>query len=67
MHRPPDVTPANIAHAWTDGSFRTSAGLGYVVTLSEDGFGATLAQGSKCLGNCQTAFDAEAAAIEMAL
>jgi len=66
-HRSLDITPTNIAHAWTDGSFRTSAGLGHVVTTSEDGSGPIVTQGNRCLGNRQTAFDAEVAAIETAL
>ena len=54
-------------HAWTDGSFRRSAGLGWVITEDVDGAGEVIAQGSESLGTWQTAFDAEITAIERAL
>ena len=50
-------------HAWTDGSFRVSAVLGWVITADETGAGDIIAQGSESLGTRQTAFDAEVAAI----
>jgi len=54
-------------HAWTDGPFRTSAGLGWSVTEDAEGVGNIIAQGSKSLGTRQTAFDAEVSAIKEAL
>jgi hypothetical protein len=50
-------------HVWTDGSFRVSAGLRWVVTADDTGAGEIIAQGSKSLGTRQTAFDAEIRAI----
>jgi len=55
------------AHAWTDGSFRKSSGIGWIVTADPDGKGEAIAQGSESLGTRQTAFDAEVAAILRAL
>jgi len=49
-------------HAWTDGSFRKSSGIGWIVTADADGRGDAIAQGSESLGTRQTAFDAEVAA-----
>jgi ribonuclease HI len=57
----------DICHAWTDGSFRQSAGLGWIVTNDDGGTGPIIAKGSRTLGTKQTAFDAEVAAIEEAL
>ena len=56
-------TPAT-CHAWTDGSFRKSAGFGWLTTADDAGAGPAIAQGSKTLGNRQVAFDAEVVAIE---
>jgi hypothetical protein len=66
----PWATPENptpTCHAWTDGSFRKSAGLGWLVTEDDLGKGTIIAQGSKTLGDKQTAFDAELTAVEAAL
>ena len=71
--RPRDWTPwsppesSQALHAWTDGSFRLSASLGWVITRTNGGSGEVIAQGNKSLGPQQTAFDAEVAAIETAL
>jgi ribonuclease HI len=54
-------------NAWTDGSFRKSAGMGWVVTRDPTGEGEAIAQDSKSLGPMQTAFDAEVVAIEGAI
>jgi ribonuclease HI len=54
-------------HAWTDGSFRKSAGLGWVITSDDQGAGPVINQGSKTLKGKQVAFDAEVIAIEEAL
>jgi len=51
-------------HAWTDGSFRTSAGLGWVIMTDSEEVGEVIAQGNKSLGTQQTAFDTEITAIE---
>ena len=51
----------------TDGSFCESTGLGWVVTIDAPGSGAAVAQKTKTLEGCKTAFDAEVAAIEAAL
>jgi hypothetical protein len=59
------ITPTY--HAWTDGSFRKSAGLGWIITEDDMGKGPAIAQGSKTLGDKQTAFDAELTAVEAAL
>jgi ribonuclease HI len=63
----PPAKPEDAIHAWTDGSFRTSAGMGWVITKDPQGRGDALAQDSKSLGPIQTAFDAEVTAIEGAL
>jgi ribonuclease HI len=62
--RSPDIPDIDACHAWTDGSFRKSAGLGWVITGDDIGAGPTIAQGAKTLGTRQTAFDAGVAAIE---
>jgi ribonuclease HI len=59
--------PQDAVHAWTDGSFRKSAGVGWIITKDPEGKGDALAQDSKSLGPMQTAFDAEVTAIEGAL
>jgi len=51
------------ARAWTDGSFRKSSGLGWIVTADPDGKAMLLSK----VGSRQTAFDAEVAAILRAL
>jgi len=56
--------PLETCHAWTDGSFRESAGFGWVITRDDTGSDPLVAQGAKTLGGRQTAFDAEIAAIE---
>jgi ribonuclease HI len=67
-NRTPWAPPTSpVLHAWTDGSFRTSAGLGWVVTRDAEGAGDIVAQGSRSLGTRQTAFDAEVSAIKEAL
>jgi len=65
----PKTTTPGIERIWrrVATAVDTSAGLGYVVTTSEDRSGAVLAPGSRCLGSRQTAFDAEVAAMETAL
>jgi ribonuclease HI len=65
--RSPDIQNIDVCHAWTDGSFRKSAGLGWVITEDDTGAGPTITQGARTLGTKQTAFDAEVAAIEEAL
>jgi ribonuclease HI len=64
--RSPDIQNIDVCHAWTDGSFRKSAGLGSVITGDDTGAGPTITQGARTLGTKQTAFDAEVAAIEEA-
>jgi ribonuclease HI len=54
-------------HAWTNGSFRKSAGMGWIVTKEAMGEGEALVQDSKSLGPIQTAYDAEVSAIEGAI
>jgi len=54
-------------HAWTDGSFRQSAGLRWVIAEDDVGSGPAVAQGSKTLGSKQTAFDVEAEVIAAAV
>jgi hypothetical protein len=49
---------------WTDGSFRKSAELGWVITRDDIGAGPTIAEGAKTLGTRRTAFDTAIAAIE---
>jgi ribonuclease HI len=61
-----DPDPDPTYHAWTDGSFRKSAGLGWIITEDDMGKGPIIAQGSRSLGDKQTAFDAELTAIEAA-
>jgi hypothetical protein len=61
--RDPNIPDIDTCHAWTDGSFRKSAGLGWVITRDDIGAGPTIAQGAKTLGTRQTAFDTEIAAI----
>jgi hypothetical protein len=46
-------------HAWTDGSYQKSAGLGWVITEDDQGGGSIIDQGSKTLTGKQVAFDAE--------
>jgi ribonuclease HI len=65
--RSPDIPDIDTCHAWMDGSFRKSAGLGWVITGDDVGAGLTIAQGARTLGTRQTAFDAEIAAIEEVL
>jgi hypothetical protein len=54
-------------HAWTDGSYREAAGLGWLITEDQKGEGPDIAQGTRNLGGQQTAFDAELSAIEQAV
>jgi ribonuclease HI len=65
--RSPNIPDIDACHAWTDGSFRKSAGLGWIITGDNIGAGPTIAQGAKTLGTRQTAFDAEIAAIKEVL
>jgi hypothetical protein len=69
--RPPGkIRQLLVVRRWksaTDGSFRRSAGLGWVITKDSSGAGPVVAQGVKMLGGKQTAFDAELLAIEAAL
>jgi ribonuclease HI len=51
-------------HAWTDGSYREAADLGWIITQDDKGEDSPIAQGARNLGGQQTAFDAEVAAIE---
>ena len=60
-------TPEATCHVGTDGSYRASAGLEWLITRDDVGTGPGITQGSKTLGNRQTAFDAEVAAIETAV
>jgi hypothetical protein len=57
-------TPKYTIHAWTDGSFRESAGAGWLVTRDADGRVPALVRGMKVLGTEQTPFDAEVTAVE---
>jgi len=59
-------TSRRALHAWTDGSFRTSAGLDWVVTADGGGAGNIVAKGNKYLGIRQMAFNAEITGIEEA-
>jgi hypothetical protein len=59
--------PDDNCHAWTDGSYRLSAGLGWTATEDDNGNGPVIAQGSSTLRGLQVAFDAEVAAILAAL
>jgi ribonuclease HI len=54
-------------HAWTDGSFRISVGLEWIITADDTRAGPAIAQGARTLGTKQTAFDAEVAAIKETL
>jgi ribonuclease HI len=65
----PPETPSEAIHAWTDGSFRKSAVMGWVITRDAAGGGEALAQDHKSLGPqaIQTAYDAEVSAIEGAI
>jgi hypothetical protein len=54
-------------HAWTDGSFRETAGLGWIITRDDKGAGPPITEGARNIGGQQTAFDAEVAAIEQVL
>jgi hypothetical protein len=65
--RSPDIPDIDACHAWTDGSFRKSAGLAWVITGDDIGAGPTIAQGAKTLGTRQTAFDADIATTEEVL
>ena len=67
-HRTPWHPPEGpTLHAWTDGSFRKSAGVGWVISSSNDGSGEIIAWDSKSLGGMHTAFDAEVTAIQLAI
>jgi ribonuclease HI len=52
-------------YAWTDGSYRNSAGAGWLISADPEGASPALASGSKVLGAHQTSFDAEITAIEL--
>jgi hypothetical protein len=54
-------------HPWTEGSFRKTAGLGWIITEDNQGAGPVIDQGSKTLPGKQVAFDAEITVIEEAL
>ena len=54
-------------HAWADGLYRRSPGLGWLTTSDDQGAGLAMAQGANTLEACQTAFDAEVAAIRTVL
>jgi ribonuclease HI len=54
-------------YAWTDGSFRKSTGLGWVITSDNQGAGPVIDQGSKTLKGKRVAFGTEIIAIEEAL
>jgi hypothetical protein len=54
-------------HAWTDGSFRKSAGLEWVVIQDDLGAGLIISQSSQTFPGMQAAFDAEITAIEEVL
>jgi ribonuclease HI len=60
----PQELPADTCHAWTDGSYRISAGMGWVATEDDTRDEPVIAQG---LSTLQVAFDAETAAILGAL
>jgi ribonuclease HI len=62
----PPTVPRNVCHAWTDGSFRASAGCAFVITRDAEGR-APIFQKSRCLGSGQAAFDAELEGIKGAL
>jgi hypothetical protein len=63
----PGEQPGRTCHAWTDGSYREAAGLGWPITEDHKGQGPDIAQGARNLGGQQTAFDAEVSAIEKAV
>jgi len=44
-------------HVWTDGSYRQSSDLGWLITADDIGTGPAIAQGAKTLRTRQTAFD----------
>jgi ribonuclease HI len=54
-------------HAWMDGSFRNSAGMGWIVTKDASGEDEALAQESKSRRPIQTSYDTEVSAIEGAI
>jgi len=58
------LLPKTTCHAWTDGSFRKTAGFGWCITHDREGHGPVIDNGSKSLGPRQTAYDAEVSAIE---
>jgi ribonuclease HI len=60
-------SPREAVHAWSDGSIRKSAGMGWVVTRDSTGEGEAVAQDHRSLGPIQTAYDAEVSAIEGAI
>jgi ribonuclease HI len=62
----PRASP-HICHAWTDGSYRKAAGLGWVFTKDSKGEGPIISQGARNFGGQQTAFDAEVTAVEQAV
>jgi hypothetical protein len=45
--RSPKIPDIDACHAWTDGSFRKSAGLGWIITGDNIGAGPTIAQGPR--------------------
>jgi ribonuclease HI len=63
----PPEEPLEMLHARTDGSYRKSAGIGWIITSDAMGGGESLAQDFKSLGPIQTAYDAEVLAIEAAI
>jgi ribonuclease HI len=67
MWKSPLPVPVETCHAWTDGSFRRSAGYGFVVTRDDHGASPLITQKSACLGRSQAVFDAELSAIKAAL
>jgi hypothetical protein len=54
-------------HTWTEGSFRKSTGLGWVITSDNQGAGSVIDQGSKTLKGKRVAFGTKIIAIEEAL
>jgi hypothetical protein len=60
-------TTSETCHAWTDGSFEKSAGLGWVVTRDDTSAGPNIAKGPRTLGARLAAYDAGVEAIEAAL
>jgi ribonuclease HI len=65
--KPREGQPDRTCHAWTDGSYREAAGLGWVMTRDSKGEGPNISQGARNLGGQQTVFDAEVTAIEQAV